>query len=175
MNRYAHISGDRRFRYTLGRSWGEAARFVIGMLNPSVADGERDDPTVLRLIKWGQLWGCGSFVAVNAVPFVSSDPAEALAWIRRGADAFVPDVLRINAKWVEASCIGAAFGIVAWGNLPDELQPAAHQLMQAFRRALGSRIYCFGRTKHGHPIHPMARGRHRVSDDVALVRFEERA
>ena len=38
-----------RFRYRLGRRWGEGPTVAFVLLNPSTADQLRDDPTVRRL------------------------------------------------------------------------------------------------------------------------------
>jgi hypothetical protein len=49
MQRGAKVSECGRYRYALTRSWDAGAREALFvMLNPSIADGTRDDPTVRR-------------------------------------------------------------------------------------------------------------------------------
>ena len=50
MHRTALFSRDRRFRYRLGRRWGDGAAVCFVLLNPSTADETREDPTVRRCI-----------------------------------------------------------------------------------------------------------------------------
>ena len=46
VHRTALFSRDRRFRYRLGRRWGDGAAACFVLLNPSTADETREDPTV---------------------------------------------------------------------------------------------------------------------------------
>ena len=48
MHRTALFSRDRRFRYRLGRRWGQGAAVCFVLLNPSTADETCNDPTVRR-------------------------------------------------------------------------------------------------------------------------------
>ena len=51
VHRTALFSRDRRFRYRLGRRWGNGAAFCFVLLNPSTAYETREDSTV-RPLHW---------------------------------------------------------------------------------------------------------------------------
>jgi len=48
-------------------------------LNPSIADGEKDDPTVVRMMRFAEAWGYGGFYVGNLFAFVLTD-ASKLKW-----------------------------------------------------------------------------------------------
>jgi hypothetical protein len=80
MHRAALFSRDRRFRYRLGRRWGQGAAVCFVLLNPSTADEVVDDPTIRRCIAFARSLGYGGLEVVNLYAYVATDPAE----LRRG-------------------------------------------------------------------------------------------
>ena len=53
MKREALLSSNKKFRYMLGRSWDDSLDTILFiLLNPSVADSKKDDPTIKRLISF---------------------------------------------------------------------------------------------------------------------------
>lgn len=76
VKRAASISECGTYRWTLQRRWAAGERVCWIMLNPSTADAERDDPTVLRCMAFSRSWGYGGLIVVNLYPFRSSKPAE---------------------------------------------------------------------------------------------------
>jgi hypothetical protein len=178
VKRAATISDCGRFRLTLTRKWGEGLQLVVIMLNPSTADAERDDPTIRRLIAWARAWGYDGIIVVNLLPIRTSDPREALAWYRalpknwQESDRQKAAALVNNPLAIYEACRSSRAALVAWGNLPADLTIEADVALGIAVSTLGDHVYCLGRTKHGHPIHPMARGKHRVPDNAELIRFE---
>lgn len=76
MKRWAELSADGVYRYSLGREWDESADRVMWiMLNPSTADDEQDDPTIRRCIGFSRSWGFGGMVVVNLFAFRATEPA----------------------------------------------------------------------------------------------------
>ena len=72
----ATFSEDRVYRMMLWRKTGQTGPLLnMLMLNPSVADSVRSDPTVTRQIKRASLLGCtGGLIVTNAYDLVSTDP-----------------------------------------------------------------------------------------------------
>lgn len=64
-----------RYRYSLRRRWDAAgARVAFVLLNPSTADGRRDDPTIRRCIGFAREWGFGGLEVVNLFAHRSNPP-----------------------------------------------------------------------------------------------------
>ena len=79
--RSAEFSEDGEYRYSLERSWGpglfarEGSNHVIWiMLNPSVGDGLRDDPTIVRCMEYTNAWGYTRMSIINLFGYISTDP-----------------------------------------------------------------------------------------------------
>lgn len=53
----ASISDCGRYRYALHRWWGDGARLIFVMLNPSTADANVDDPTIRRCVGFARSLG----------------------------------------------------------------------------------------------------------------------
>ena len=71
------------YRWWLERVWQPAApRLLFIGLNPSRADGQRDDPTLRRLVGFGRRWGFGSLEVLNLLALISPSPAV----LRRATD-----------------------------------------------------------------------------------------
>ena len=79
----AALSSCGRYRWWLERQWQrEAPRLLFIGLNPSRADGQRDDPTLRRLLGFAQSWGFGALEVLNLFSRISPSPAV----LRRSAD-----------------------------------------------------------------------------------------
>ena len=114
VERDATFSKDGLYRYRLGRTWGECggssgsgALLVIG-LNPSTADGERDDPTIRRCIDFARRWGHTSLVITNLFAHRATNP-------RALMDVDDP-VGPKNDQWLIEEAKRATQVLCAWGN-----------------------------------------------------------
>src|SRR5262245_17219162 len=107
MERTALFSPCGRFRYRLGRRWGEGPKVGFVLLNPSTADEERDDPTIRRCIDFGQRLGFGGLEVVNLYAYVATDPID----LRRAGYLVGPENDRHIAEAV-AECDKV---VLAWG------------------------------------------------------------
>lgn len=104
-------SDDDAYRYVLWRVWDETlplAAFV--MLNPSVADEEKSDPTLAKCVHFANRWGLGGVILVNLFALRSTDPA--------GLMAASDPVGEHNPRFVNAVLEHRAVGltVLAWGN-----------------------------------------------------------
>ncbi len=171
--RDAALSACGQYRFTLTRVWRAGPPVCFIGLNPSTADHRTDDPTVRRWMHFAEAWGYGSFVAVNLYPFRTPSVAACrrwASWLDNGPDYHVRDVLWGNADVMEREAKRAALVVACWGasawdddwidhnveNIQTGLEPYPD-------------LYCFGKTASGAPIHPMARGHHRVPDDAKPI------
>lgn len=147
--RAAEFSECRTWRYTLTRRWSfgfDPSRVVafIG-LNPSTADETLDDPTIRRCINFAHAWGMEAMIMLNLFGYRATRPGVMLAAddpVGEGNDAAIARV---------TSEVGLVVG--AWGaNASHEI---VRQRAEAVMQALSSPVFCLGKTKDGHPRHPL--------------------
>lgn len=161
MEKSAIISECGRFRTELRRVWDPARPLlVVCMLNPSTADHERNDPTILTLVHFAKSWGYGGLLVVNLFSLRTSSPDEMM----KAPDPFGPG----NGQALEdAMAYARDHGgslLVAWGNSGDHHGRAewfANRALQDF----GLTLICLGKTRFAKPKHPMARGKHFIARD----------
>jgi hypothetical protein len=146
IERDAILSDCGKYRYLLGRVWDHSKpRALVVMLNPSTADAYTDDATIRSLIRLLSAIGYGSFEVVNLFGFRATKPAELLSI----PNPVGPDNDRIFDGAVERCDIP----IVAWGAHPFSRHRA--EQMAGRIRAIRPMTFCFGKTKAGHPKHPL--------------------
>lgn len=157
-----------KMRWLLRRAWGPGPAILWCGLNPSVADARRDDPTMLRIIGFSYRWGFGSLVMVNLYPLISSSPAVLRGWIERARG--VGGVIHKNRLMVREQVPVVDVRVAAWGAevSPDE----ARDFMTVVCWGRPTTWKCLGLNGRGSPIHPLARGRHRVPDDATLIDYQ---
>jgi hypothetical protein len=76
MKSTARLSACGAYRFVLTRTWDQRPVLLVVMFNPSNATHERDDPTITLLCHIASHNGYGGIVVVNAIPLISSTPAE---------------------------------------------------------------------------------------------------
>lgn len=141
----AVISACGRYRYRLDRRWAETGPtcgFI--MLNPSTADAQKDDPTIRRCIGFARREGCAALMVGNLFAFRATNP-EVMA---DAEDADGPQnrhFLENMADRVDGPLI-AAWG-AHWTGHDD--------VSRWVRETFGHRLQCLGKTKDGHPRHPL--------------------
>ena len=86
MERAAYFDQTRFYRYSLHRRWADGAPLLFVMLNPSVADATKDDPTVRRCIGFAHRLGYGAMSVVNVFALIATDPNELLEEHADGED-----------------------------------------------------------------------------------------
>ena len=133
-----------KYRYKLWRIWNKDEPTILFiMLNPSTANAETDDPTIRRCLNFAKSWGYGGIEVVNLFALVSSDPEKLLT---------TPNSIGENNGQVILQASGRSKKIiVAWGAFREAIARGKEviRLLDKFD------IYCLGRTKSGHPKHPL--------------------
>jgi hypothetical protein len=153
----AVFSPDRMYRYVLSRRWAEGPRalIVIG-LNPSTADEREDDPTIRRCIGFAKREGCSGLIMLNLFALRATDPM-----VMR---AHPEPVGELNDQWIRDLATREAHVVVAAWGVHGE-----HRGRGAEVAAKIPNLLCFGRTKGGHPRHPLY-----LRADTALEPFNVR-
>lgn len=146
----AVLSEDEVYRYVLERIWGAGPIAVFIMLNPSTADALKNDPTIRRCIGFAQAWGCGGLFGLNAFAYRATLPADML----KAEDPVGPDNLaHIGRKIDEARANGTGRVLCAWGAHGGHLGQA--EIVIDLLKSKSVEPVCFGKTKAGHPKHPL--------------------
>lgn len=154
------FSRDGVYRYSLVAKWDKTLpRIAFIGLNPSTADEYKLDPTLTRIRKWAERWGFGSFVMLNLFAFRTPNPTVMV----QATDPVGPQ----NDTVIQLECRGATSRIVvAWGE--GGIIMGRGGVVTSRLKSWGKPMFCLGRTSRGFPIHPLARGKHRVPDNVEL-------
>ena len=157
----AGLSADGRHRWWLPRRWGDGGRSLLFIgLNPSRADGSRDDPTLRRLIGFGRDWGYDALVVVNLFARMSPSPAALLRSRDPIGSCCDPELLRWTRHWAVTADWDLWCG---WGNggrcaqrdvqVAALLRPLVAERALRFSRRAGP--LALGITRSRHPRHPL--------------------
>ncbi len=143
----ATVSECGLYRYHLWRCWNEDLPvMVFVMLNPSVADAVKDDPTIRRCIAFAKRERYGGISVRNLFAFRATDPDELLT----ATDPHGPDnynhLLACRRSFLMTRLVAA------WGNVSPKLRQAAQSAINVVSM---NDPYCLGTTKDGNPRHPL--------------------
>jgi len=150
MRKSAVISPCGLYRTRLERIWDASCPpLVLAMLNPSKADAEIDDPTIRRGMGFARREEAGGLVVVNMRSLRATDPKELL----RADDPTGPyNPGALTMVILEALTDGRKI-VCAWGAHPMAEPAGTGFVMMA--RAAGVPLWSLGKTKGGHPRHPL--------------------
>lgn len=134
------------FRYLLWRRASTTVPFMgLGMLNPSTADSDVDDPTISRGIGFAMREGLAGPLVWNLNAFRATDPAD----MKAAPDPVGPH----NNAAIDLALKLTAMTVAAWGT---------HGTHDGRDRAVlrrcavsGARLHVLRLTKDGHPGHPL--------------------
>ena len=160
----AVISADERYRYLLWRVWDAKLPMLGGLMcNPSNADSERNDPTILRWFHRTRLEGYGGFMICNAYGFRSPDP-DAL-WLAEtiGIDIVGPE----NDSYIQYVVEQAPTILLGYGN-----NPRADRVTDVLKLLDGADLRHLGLTNSGRPKHLLSRGKGWIPDSQAMKAFK---
>ena len=148
----AIISDDKLYRYALWRQWDASkpgCNFVL--LNPSTADADTDDATIIRLSARAKQAGFGSLAVTNAYAFRATSPVTLKTFARKGGDPIGPQ----NERALFAFARNAKAVLIGWGTHVDEVIPDRQRNLLSFFSAMGVDVYDLGRNNDGTPKHPL--------------------
>ncbi len=142
MYKTATLSDNRKYRYTLWRTWEYEKSYVVFIgLNPSTADETEDDPTIRRCIGYVKSWGYGSLCMVNLFAFRATNPIN----MQIQSEPVGPE----NDTFIFDVCKKAMLVIAAWGTSGTFLQRDKEVIK------LIPNLHYLKLTKLGFPAHPL--------------------
>lgn len=150
ISKTATISACGLYRYSLRRCWDDTLPpYTAGMLNPSTADADQDDPTITRVVRRAAALGFGSLTVWNLYALRATDPAQ----LSLVADPVGPENLIWIRKALEECATRSGTATVGWGTGCADQRIISD--IQAIAADLGVKLHCLGVTKEGHPRHPL--------------------
>ena len=158
----AQFSDDRLYRFKLWRCWDEGLPSLGWiLLNPSTADAAEDDPTIRRCVGFARRWGFGGVVVANLFGWRATAPAE-LATPKDPVGRALPGVA--YSPW---EMLWTCSTVVAgWGAAAESPFVSKRVMQVACSDPARRQLFCLGRTKGGHPRHPLY-----VRGDAELCRW----
>ena len=142
MKNTAKLSACRQDRFALWRTWDESLPRVMFIgLNPSTADENTDDPTLVRCMNFAKAWGYGGVCTANLFAYRATQPAD----MKKAADP----VGARNDYWLRKLARDAALVVAAWGNDGAFLERSAQV------RAMLPGLQCLKVNGSGEPAHPL--------------------
>lgn len=154
----ATFSADGLHRMLLWRTWQPQLPLLVWcLLNPSVADGERNDLTLAKCIGFGARNGYGRVLLVNLFTLVSTNPDNIASRVHAANTTDADHHLRWAARLPDSRIA------VGWGSKPWAADRARH-VSALLRQQAMQRLLCLGTTKDGSPRHPS-----RLGYDTPLV------
>jgi hypothetical protein len=131
-----------RYRYVLWRTWDDSKpHAMMILLNPSIADSERDSKTSKRCIEFAKSWGYGGLCIGNLFAYRSQNKA----MIKKVQDPIGPN----NDAWLLKLSEAAAVVVAGWGNEGYYMNRARHV------SSLVKNLSCLRITENGQPQHPL--------------------
>lgn len=137
---------DPSHRYALWAVWDDfLPKLFLGLLNPSKATHEHDDPTWQRGRERARRLGYGGVLMMNAGAIRETDRAKACAH---------PDAIgRDNETWLRTLIPFCDLHILGFG--PDAAKFGGDQLMRQVFREVGLPTYALKINADGSPSHPL--------------------
>jgi hypothetical protein len=138
--------GMRRYRLTQRWAFGPFLCWV--MMNPSVANDERDDPTTIKCRQFSMRWGYGGMILVNVASHVATDPRDLL----KVEDPIGQD----NPSYLVTAACHCERVVFAYGQPPGEkLKEAGLKAAEYILKGTNRKGYILRLSKDGIPEHPL--------------------
>lgn len=146
----AMFSACGRYRYALSRHWDTGRTAMFLMLNPSIANDRRPDPTVTRCIGFAKSWGFGALWVGNLFAFVGTEPKSLIPIADPGGPHNDEALL-----WMAST---AEIIVCAWGKGPGPaFAPRLRTRAAHVVKLLGRELHCLRMTEppNAEPSHPL--------------------
>jgi hypothetical protein len=138
------------YRYLLEHDFGGNGPVIsLGMVNPSLADGKKNDPTMTKVDGFAMRMGASKVRVWNPFALIAKDVRD----LRDAADPIGPE----NDTHIAHAVRDADIHIVAWGplsKLPRPLRSRWKDVVTVLIEA-GGKPMCWGTALDGHPRHPL--------------------
>ncbi|NSY48506.1 DUF1643 domain-containing protein [Agrobacterium tumefaciens] len=138
------------FRYLLEHDFGCAGPVIsLGMVNPSLADGNKNDQTMTKIDGFAIRLRASKVVVWNPFARIAKDVRD----LRHVDDPIGPE----NDAYIAQAVKGADIHIVGWGplsKLPKPLRNRWRAVVDVLNDA-GAKPMCWGTAQDGHPRHPL--------------------
>jgi len=136
--REAKFCEAKKNRYFLKRKWNNSKGLLLYiMLNPSLADEKKDDPTIRRLINFTKRFDYGGFLVGNIFTIITPNPKE-LDKSKGMSDKNFEEIIKLVNKVDQI--------VYAWGSSIEEPQLLKKIVLSP---------KCFGKNLNGTPKHPL--------------------
>ena len=143
MKRDVEFSSCGSYRYSLSRIWDESLPAVLFiMLNPSSADGTKDDPSIRRCNSYAKDWGFGSLFVGNLFALKSTKPTGLLESTNPEGPENLKYLLKLSSHCKMIVC--------AWGN-----GTILKKLSANSPKNLNRKLHCLKLSLDGIPCHPL--------------------
>ncbi|MHC2215545.1 DUF1643 domain-containing protein [Rhizobium leguminosarum] len=150
MTRRAVFSDCRLYRYLLEHDFGGSGPVLsIGMVNPSLAGGDKNDQTMTKVDGFAVRLGASKVIVWNPFARIAKDIRD----LRHVADPIGPE----NDAYIARAIQGADIHIVAWGplsKLPKPLRGRWRSIIDVLAAA-DAKPMCWGTAQDGQPRHPL--------------------
>lgn len=147
----ARISPCGKYRYWLTRIWGDDADLLVWlMLNPSVADAKKDDPTIRKCMGFARFYGYGGIAVVNLFSIRETHPKKLVGMPE--ASLVGPEDDQWLRYWLQHATV-----VCAWGQHAVLRRPIRRRA-EALKHWLPRSTWCLGRCTDGSPKHPLMLG-----------------
>jgi hypothetical protein len=142
----AKFSDCNRYRYELSEIWDSTKPMVFWVLmNPSVANLEYSDPTLIKTGKYARAWGYGGQLIGNVHAYRATDSTEMLLV----GDPVGPEndeALLNMAKWADII-------VLAYGMPPKKLSERGEYVAKLLANTYD--LHCLKLNLDGSPSHPL--------------------
>ena len=138
----AQFDSERRYRYALWRIWDDTKPWVLFIgLNPSTADEQANDATLIKCIHFANSWGYGGVYMANLFAYRATDPMN----MKSAADPIGLE----NDAWLDRLYMEAGLVVAAWGN------HGVHLGRSDIIRSRFSQMKCLHINSTREPAHPL--------------------
>lgn len=140
-----------------GSEIGGPQSVVFIMLNPSTADGDKDDPTIRRCVSFAKAWGYDRMEVVNLFAFRATNPEQLLA-LDHGDEPWGADNHRQIDRLLDGDvCSDVGMIVCAWGCHGGHLgqDEIVMGWIQEHWRIADIPVMALRLTKDGQPCHPL--------------------